>query len=188
MSKVVIFNGSPRMDGNTATILRMIERGAKEHRAQVKPYTLFKMKFMACQGCFGCRIGEDCLINDELRRAFEDVKDADAVVIGSPVYFMQVTGPVKNLYDRLFPLIGKDGTPRYGQKKIVTVYSQDNEDPEMFGMYFDYLAAVFPGFGFVDEERMVCVRANDPESAERDPGLKQRAYEIGRRLAGEMKR
>ena len=36
MKKVVIFNGSPRYDGNTATILQMIERGAKEHHADVK--------------------------------------------------------------------------------------------------------------------------------------------------------
>ena len=40
MSKIVIFNGSPRMDGNTSTILQMIERGAKEHNAQVETYTL----------------------------------------------------------------------------------------------------------------------------------------------------
>ncbi len=183
MKKVVIFNGSPRMDGNTATILKMIERGAREHHAEVKSYTLFKMKFMACQGCFGCRMQEDCMVNDELKKALSDVKDADAVVIGSPVYFMQVTGPVKNMYDRFFPLIGEGGAPRFGEKKIVTVYSQDHEDPDMFRMYFDYLAVLFPGFGFVQEERVVCVGANNPETAEKDGELKRRAYEIGRRLA-----
>ncbi len=183
MSKIVIFNGSPRMDGNTATMLQMIERGAKEHHADVKNYVLFKMKFMACQGCFACRMQEDCLVNDELSKALEDIKDADAVVIGSPVYFMQVTGPVKNLYDRLFPLIGQDGKPRYGEKKIVTTYSQDNDDPDMFSMYFDYLAAVFPGFGFVDEERLVSTQSNNPESAEKNQELMRRAYDIGRRLA-----
>lgn len=185
MKKIVIFNGSPRMDGNTATMLQMIERGAKEHHAEVKNYTLFKMKFMACQGCFGCRMQEDCMVNDELKKALQDVKDADAVVIGSPVYFMQVTGPVKNMYDRFFPLIGENGTPRFGEKKIVTVYSQDNEDPNMFQMYFDYLAAIFPGFGFVKEDRLICVSANNPEAAENNQELKRHAYDIGRMLAGE---
>lgn len=183
MKKVVIFNGSPRMDGNTATILQMVERGAKEHHAEVKSYTLFKMRAMACQGCFACRMQEDCLVNDELSKAMEEVKTADAVVIGSPIYFMQVSGMVKNLYDRFFPLIGQDGTPRYGQKKIVTVYTQDNEDPNMFSMYFDYLAAVFPGFGFVDEKRIVCVKGNDPEAAENNRELKKYAYSVGQSLA-----
>lgn len=198
MKKVVIFNGSPRMDGNTATILQMIERGAKEHSAEVKSYSLFKMRAMACQGCFACRIGEGtlvedqydvakkdwcCLIDDELSKALREVKTADAIVIGSPVYFMQVSGMVKNLYDRFFPLIGLDGTPKYGQKKIVTVYTQDNEDPNMFAIYFDYLAAVFPGFGFVNEQRIVCVKANDPESAENNRNLKTHAYSVGQSLA-----
>ncbi|HIZ06451.1 MAG TPA: flavodoxin family protein [Candidatus Eubacterium avistercoris] len=184
MSKIVIFNGSPRMDGNTSTILQMIERGAKEHNAQVETYTLFKMKFMACQGCFGCRLQDDCMVNDELRKALQKVKEADAVVIGSPVYFMQVTGPVKNLYDRLFPLIGENGEPRFGKKKIVTVYTQDFDDPHAFDTYFDYLAqGMFPGFGFVDEDRIVCVNANNPETAENNRELKQNAYDVGRMLA-----
>ena len=56
------------------------------------------MKFMACQGCFNCRIHTDCAINDEITATMEKIKEADAIVIGSPIYFMQVTGPVKNLY------------------------------------------------------------------------------------------
>ena len=105
MKKVVIFNGSPRMDGNTATILQMIERGAKEHHAEVKSYTLFKMKFMACQGCFGCRMQDDCMVNDELKKALQDVKDADAVVIGSPVYFHDIPGRRTRNYSPSFVCI-----------------------------------------------------------------------------------
>lgn len=183
MKKVMIFNGSPRMDGNTATLLQMIERGAKEHNAQVDFYTLFKMKFMACQGCFGCRIKEDCMVTDEIHAALQKLKEADAIVIGSPIYFMQITGPVKNLYDRFFPLIGDNGQPRFGNKKIVTVYSQDNADTHMFDTYFDYLASTFSNFGFVDEERLVCANANNPETAENSLELKRRAYDFGSKLA-----
>ncbi len=183
MKKIVIYNGSPRMDGNTVTLLDMIARGAREHNAKVDFYTLFKMKFMACQSCFGCRTQDDCVITDELHKAFQKLKEADAVVIGSPIYFMQVTGPVKNLYDRMFPLTGTDWQPRFGKKKIVTVYSQDNMDPHMFDSYFDYLAASFPMFGFVDETRLVCTNATNPEAAEKNMDLKQQAYNIGRMLA-----
>ena len=47
---------------------------------------------------------------------------------------------MKNLIDRLFPLMGENGQPRFGKKKIVTVYTQELEDPHTFDMYFDYLA------------------------------------------------
>ena len=93
MKKIVIFNGSPRYDGNTATILQMIERGAKEHHADVKSYYLFKMKMSACMGCFGCQANNGkCSISDELTKAIEEVKEADVIVVGSPIYFCQING------------------------------------------------------------------------------------------------
>ena len=49
MKKVVIFNGSPRMDGNINTILDTIAKGVRDTGAEAKYYTLFKMKLMACQ-------------------------------------------------------------------------------------------------------------------------------------------
>lgn len=183
MKKVVIFNGSPRMDGNTVTVLNNIARGARDNGAEVKFYTLFKMKFMACQSCFACRLQDDCLIKDELHEALQEVKDADAVVVGSPIYMMQMTGPVKNLYDRFFPLMDKNGSPRFGTKKMITVYSQGLDDPHAFDSYFEYTASLFPSFGFELIDNIVCINANDPESAERDRDLKIRAYEGGKALA-----
>ena len=70
------------MDGNINTILDTIAKGVRDTGAEAKYYTLFKMKFMACQSCFACRVKGDCIINDELHEALQHVKEADAVVIG----------------------------------------------------------------------------------------------------------
>ncbi len=183
MKDIVIFNGSPRMDGNTATLLDLIAKGARDNGAEVHFHTLFKMKFMACQSCFSCRMKEDCSINDELSEAVREVMKADAVVVGSPIYMMQMTGPVKNMYDRFFPLTDNEWKPRFGSKKLVTVYTQGMADPHLFESYFEYTAAMFPWFGFELVENIVCTNANDPESAERDAPLKIRAYEAGKALA-----
>ena len=183
MREIVVFNGSPRMDGNTTTILDLVAKGARELGAQVKYYTLFKMKFMACQGCFGCRLQPDCVIKDEVHEALQRVKTADAVVIGSPIYMMQMTGPVKNLHDRLFPLMDTEGQPRFGGKKLVTVYTQSLDDVHAYDSYFEYTAAMYPSFGFEWVDNIVCPNANDPESAEHDEGLRVRAYEAGAALA-----
>lgn len=183
MKEIVIFNGSPRMDGNTVTILNTIARGARDGGAEVKFYTLFKMKFRACQSCFACREKNDCIINDELHEALQHVKNATAVVVGSPIYMMQMSGPVKNLYDRLFPLTDVNYQPRFGPKKIATVYSQGMEDPHMFDSYFEYTAAMFPMLGFELVDNIVITNGNDPETADRDVQLKVRAYELGKALA-----
>lgn len=183
MKEVIIFNGSPRMDGNIATLLNAVSRGAQDTGAQVKTYTLFKMKYMACQSCFYCRLHDDCIINDELHEALCKIKTAHAVVIGSPIYMMQMTGPVKNLYDRLFPLINTQGSPRFGEKKMLTVYAQGLDDPHAFDSYFDYTAALYPSMGLNLTENIVCTNSNDPESAERNKALMIRAYEAGKLLA-----
>ena len=182
MKEVVIFNGSPRMDGNIATLLGAVSRGAQDQGAQVKTYTLFKMKFMACQSCFYCRLHDDCIITDELHEALQKIKTALAVVIGSPIYMMQMTGPVKNLYDRLFPLITPQGGPRFGEKKMLTVYSQGMDDPHTFDSYFEYTAALYPSMGFKLTENLVCTNGNDPESAVHNKDLMVRAYEAGKTL------
>jgi multimeric flavodoxin WrbA len=172
------------MDGNIATILDVVARGAQDGGAEVKTYTLFKMKFMACQSCFKCRMEKgECAINDEISVALEKVKAADAVVIGSPIYMMQMSGPVKNLYDRFFPLMDVQCRPRYGTKKFLTVYSQGMNDPHMFDSYYEYTASMFPSFGFDLLDNIVCTNANDPESAERNAQLKVQAYELGKALA-----
>lgn len=183
MKKVVIFNGSPRKDGNITTLLDVVAQGARDAGADVKYYTLFKMKFMACQSCFSCRMKPDCAINDEVRDALHKVIEADAVVVGSPIYMMQMSGPVKNLYDRFFPLTDVNYQPRFGTKKFLTVYSQGMENPHLFDSYFEYTAAMFPCFGFDLQDNIVITNANDPESADRDAALKIRAYEAGKLLA-----
>lgn len=184
MKEVVIFNGSPRMDGNTVTLLNAVADGVRDHGGYVQWYTLLRMKFNACQSCFSCRFGEDCALKDELYEALQKIKTADAVVIGSPIYMMQMSGPVKNLYDRFFPLMDDDFQPRFGTKKLVTVYCQGFGDPHMFDSYFEYTAAIFPWMGFDLVENIVCTGANDPESAERDEKIKKRAYDVGKALAG----
>jgi multimeric flavodoxin WrbA len=183
MRQIVVYNGSPRMDGNTTTILDLVAKGARDAGAEVKYYTLFKMKFMACQGCFACRMKDDCVINDELHAALQTTKTADAVVIGSPVFMMQMTGPVKNLYDRFFPLMDAEGRPRFGAKKVLTVYSQSMDDLHTYDSYYEYTAAMYPSFGFEWVDNIVCANANDPQSAERDADLQIRAYEAGKALA-----
>lgn len=182
MKEIVIINGSPRMDGNTATLLNTVAKGVEDSGAVVKFYTLFKMKYMACQSCFSCRISDDCIIRDGLHELLQRIKTAHGVVVGSPIYMMQMTGPVKNMYDRLFPLTDNDYRPRFGTKKMMTIYSQGFDNPQMFESYFEYTAAMFPSLGFDLMENIVSTNGNDPESAERNSELKIRAYEAGKAM------
>lgn len=182
MRKIVAYIGSPRESGNTVCLVEEIASGAREQGAEVKIYRGNSMHIKPCQGCFQCRQAETCAIEDDMQAVYRDLKDAQALIIGSPVYMGQVTAQTKLFLDRLFPIIGPDFKPRYGVKKVALVYSQGNPQAEAFKEYFDYLAGGLKLLGLEVAATIVCAGANDPQKAAGDPQLRARAFELGRML------
>ncbi|AKX95767.1 FMN reductase [Moorella thermoacetica] len=182
MKKMVAFIGSPRKEGNTSTIVREIARGAKEAGAEVKIYNLNEMTLKPCQSCFYCRQAENCATKDDMQSVYADIKNADAIVIGSPIYMSQVTAQTKLLIDRLFPLIDANFKPRFGVKKTVVVYSQGQDEAGAFQRYFEYNANVLKMLGLDIVDTIICSGANDPQTAVKNEGLMAKAFKTGREL------
>jgi len=107
--KTIFINGSPRKNWNTHKLLLEAERGAKEMGAETELIHLFDLKFMDCISCFACkRRGNKtegvCAVKDDLKPLLERIADADGVIIGSPVYYGNLTGQALSLINRLlFP-------------------------------------------------------------------------------------
>jgi multimeric flavodoxin WrbA len=186
MKKIVAIMGSGRKDGNTATIINEIIKGAKDFNAQIKTYNLVDMKIKPCVGCFYCRKNELCFIKDDMQELLKDIKESDAVVIGSPIYMFQVAGQVKQVMDRLYPLLrGIPGKYElgYGIKKTIAVYSQGSPNIDSFKQYIIHNnnSLNLLGLNVIDE--IVCIGANDIEAALKNEGLLLKAYEIGKGLA-----
>lgn len=87
MSKVVIFNGSPRKNGYTSKLLEQVEKGAKSRGAEVIKNDLNDSGIRGCQGCFYCRTHDGCSINDYLQPMYKAIIEGDAIVFGSPIYY-----------------------------------------------------------------------------------------------------
>lgn len=107
--KVVIFNGSPRKDGNTAAILKEVEKACSEKGAEVDYFDLYHMDFKDCSACMGCKKGERCVQNDELSPALDKIREANAIVIGSPIYISAETATTKALVDRFYSFLAMGG-------------------------------------------------------------------------------
>lgn len=104
--KVLAINSSPKMDkGNTAMILNPFLEGMKEAGAEVELFYTSKLKIHPCTGEFNCwlKTPGECLHNDDMKMLFPKVAEADVMVFATPVYVDGVTGPMKNLIDRLLP-------------------------------------------------------------------------------------
>jgi len=108
MTKVLAFNSSPNMDkGNTALILTPFLEGMRDAGAEVELLYTKKLKINPCQGEFNCwlKTPGECWQKDDMQMLHPKLREADIWVFATPVYVDGVSGPMKNLLDRLIPLL-----------------------------------------------------------------------------------
>lgn len=153
MIKVLAFNCSPKMDkGNTALILNPFLEGMREAGAEVELFYTKKLNINPCQGGFNCwlKTPGKCWQKDDMNMLYPKLHKADIWVFATPIYVDGVTGPMKNLMDRLIPLMQpffelRDGHCRHpvreGHKygKVVLAsncgfWERDNFDPLLVHM------------------------------------------------------
>lgn len=104
--KVVAINGSPRKKWNTATLLEKTLEGAASMGAETELVHLYDIDFKGCISCFACKTkgGKSygkCAMKDGLTPILDKLAQADAFVLGSPVYFGTVTGEMRSFMERL---------------------------------------------------------------------------------------
>ena len=108
MTKVLAFNSSPNMDkGNTALILAPFLEGVREMGVEVELLYTRKLKINPCLGCFNCwlKTPGECVQKDDMQMLHPKLREADIWVFATPLYVDGVSGPMKNLLDRLIPLV-----------------------------------------------------------------------------------
>ena len=106
MKKVIILNASPRKNFNTAKMLMAAQKGAESTGAETEYFNLYNYNFLGCRSCFACqRKGSTtegiCAIKDDIRPILEKCINADAIIIGTPVYFSYPTGVFRSFVERL---------------------------------------------------------------------------------------
>ena len=101
--KVVAFNGSPRGNGNTATLINAVLDEIRKEGMETELVPLGGRKIQGCTACMKCFENQDrrCSITtDILNDLVDKMIEADGIIIGSPTYFANVSAEVKALIDR----------------------------------------------------------------------------------------
>lgn len=144
--KLIAFNGSPRKKGNTATLLRHAIEGAKEEGAKAELIHLYDLDYKGCTSCYACkRIGGKsyghCAMKDDLRPVLKKAEAADAILIGSPIYYSITTGETRCFLERLmypYSVYDKERSTLF-KKKIRTgfIYTAGAKEEMVKEMGFD---------------------------------------------------
>ncbi|MBR4696067.1 MAG: flavodoxin family protein [Selenomonadaceae bacterium] len=104
MKKLFAINGSPRRNENTAQLLKAAMQGAEEAGAKTELVHLYSLNFKGCISCFACKLKNRehgiCAMKDDLSPILEQIKQTDAIVFGSPIYFMNITAGMVAFLER----------------------------------------------------------------------------------------
>jgi multimeric flavodoxin WrbA len=103
--KVLGISGSMRKDGNTADLVNVILERCHVDGIKTEFVSLSGKKILPCLGCEKCKEKKWCVIeNDDWSDVIQKVLDCDVLIIGSPTYYYDVCGHVKNFIDRTYSL------------------------------------------------------------------------------------
>ncbi len=105
--KVCVFLGSPRINGNTATLLKPFVDELQLQRIETEVMELAGKTIKGCKGCYKCQNVQDaygCVQNDDMQEAVDLIVSSDLVVLATPIYTWYCTVEMKALLDRHFGL------------------------------------------------------------------------------------
>ena len=100
--KVLLINGSPHANGNTAVALREMEKVFVAEGIEVDTIRIGSDAIRGCIACYSCAKTGKCVFDDAVNVAAEKFREADGLVIASPVYYASPNGTVESFLDRLF--------------------------------------------------------------------------------------
>jgi len=171
--KIIGIAASPRKEGNTAWAINKILEGANEHGAETQAWRFCDLDIKPCSGCLSCVHGGGCVIADDMQNIYSSLKQANALVLGSPVYMGQMSAQAKIFTDRLFAQITPRFSPTFKEenagKKLVLVFTQGNPDANMFQAYFDYTKKIFQLLEFdVTGVHVIAGTRTDPAHEQKD--------------------
>jgi len=214
--KVIAVNGSPRKTWNTATLLQKALDGAKSIGSQTEFIHLYDLDFKGCISCFTCKkkdtgyVGH-CAMQDGLTDVLEKVLGCDVLLLGSPIYFGNITGEMHSFLERLlFSNLSYNSASHrsvfqgklssgfiYTMNAPEELVKHNNYQEAIFHHYRDLLQRLFNGtsefllstdtYQFEDyskyEVSMFSEKHKSQVRAEQFPIDSQKAFDMGVRLA-----
>lgn len=216
--RALAINGSPRRDQNTAKLLQAALDGTASEGAETEIVHLYDLRFKGCISCFSCKRKDrphgHCALRDDLTAILEKAYDADILILGSPLYYMNITSGMAAFLERLlYPntIYSRETPTVYPSRKAVGfLYTMNmkQEQMEPFGIpsnlraYQNSLETIFREklevlyacntYQFSDYSRYESSMFSEPEKAAyreiQFPRDLDAAFSMGKALAGKQNR
>lgn len=155
--KIIILNGSPRLNGNTMALCKAFEEGAKEAGNEVHRFDLQTMDIKGCLGCFkgGKDKSSPCIQKDDMDKIYPVYEECDVVVLASPMYYWTVSGQLKTAFDRLFAVAECNPDYLNPVKECVLIMPAEDTSAENFQAIENYYNTILNVLHWKDRGRLL---------------------------------
>ncbi len=117
--KVLLLNGSPRINGNTSIALKELEKVFEEYNIETETIQVCNKAIRGCIACGHCFENGKCVFDDEVNEIAPKFEEADGLIIASPVYYASANATLIALLDRLFYSAHFDKRMKVGASVVV---------------------------------------------------------------------
>ena len=179
MSKVLIITTSLRNKSNSDILAKKVMQGAIDCGNDVELVSLKGKSISFCIGCLACQKTQKCVLNDDMIEIAEKVKNAEAIVFVTPIYYYEMSGQMKTLLDRLNPLYPADY--KFRNVYMLTTAAEDESfvpqkaESGLEGWVDCFEKATLKGTLF-------CGGINDMGEANAHPDTLEKAYNFGKKI------
>jgi len=191
--KIMIINGSPRKEGNTATLINWVTSGALEAGAEVEIVDAVRLenKNNGCIGCRSCNKSDDyrCVVKDETSSLITRMLEKDVVAFATPVYFGSFSAQMKRLIDRMycFKKVHDDGSysvePALKGVSLALIATAGGDKKSGLGFLSKHMQGIAAGLGKEIREFMVPLCPAVPGEMASNLEVQEKAIAFGEQLA-----
>ena len=123
--KILVLNGSPRPDGNTAAMVNAFLEGAKDNGHDIMVVPVCQKRIAGCYACEKCHVDKSrvCVQKDDMQEIYPFLDEADMIILASPIYYHNMTGQLMSANNRIYAL----DKPR-NLKKAALILSAGDKD------------------------------------------------------------
>jgi multimeric flavodoxin WrbA len=176
--KVLLINGSPHADGTTSAALKAVADSLTQEGIECETVHVGKERVGGCAACYACSKLKKCVFDDVVNLLADKMREADGVVIGSPVHYASAAGGLTAILDRLFYSSRFDKSMKVGAAVVAARRGGCTATFDMLNKYF-----TISGMPVVSSSYWNQIHGGSREEAERDEEGMQTMRMLGKNMA-----
>ncbi|NHJ48644.1 MAG: flavodoxin family protein [Asgard group archaeon] len=185
MTKILIFNGSPRKNGNTSVLIKECLRAIEDSEKQAEVFFLNDMTINPCQFCDWCIDNNalSCVEKDDMEEIYPKLLESDVIILAGPIFWFTISAQLKLFIDRLYALHGKDGFA-LTHKKVASILVYGDSNVDQSGVN-NAIGTLNDLIRYMKSENIGIVRGTAYKigDAEKNTELMKSAYELGLKVS-----